>query len=159
MDHPHRLDMSPILVGLLGILTGAIRIAICHCIVVRCNTRDTQTPTTNDVSGRENETAVNSSTAEHSAIQVIVQSNKYLRECRDDLCAICLGEFKEGEVVRVLCECAHVFHLMCVDKWLENHRSCPLCRASAIPPPLRNADLSPAAEMNRAPPDFGGSLV
>ncbi|KAL8480554.1 hypothetical protein ACS0TY_026648 [Phlomoides rotata] len=69
---------------------------------------------------------------EHSRVQVIVHS-RYSKECKEDLCAVCLGEFKIGERVRVLTECAHVFHVSCINKWLENHSNCPLCRASTIP--------------------------
>ncbi|XP_061376641.1 RING-H2 finger protein ATL66-like [Gastrolobium bilobum] len=45
-------------------------------------------------------------------------------------CCICLGEFRDGEKVKVLPACNHCFHCECVDKWLTHHSSCPLCRAS-----------------------------
>ncbi|KAF3454801.1 hypothetical protein FNV43_RR05249 [Rhamnella rubrinervis] len=43
-------------------------------------------------------------------------------------CPICLGEFGEGEKVRILPKCGHGFHVKCIDTWLECHSSCPLCR-------------------------------
>lgn len=43
-------------------------------------------------------------------------------------CPICLGEFAEGEKVRVLPKCNHGFHVKCIDKWLLSQSSCPLCR-------------------------------
>lgn len=43
-------------------------------------------------------------------------------------CAICLGEYGEGEEIRVLGECGHGFHVGCIDKWLSSHSSCPSCR-------------------------------
>lgn len=46
-------------------------------------------------------------------------------------CAVCLSEFEEGDRVRMLPACLHVFHLGCVDAWLQGNASCPLCRASA----------------------------
>ncbi|XP_058753102.1 RING-H2 finger protein ATL74-like [Vicia villosa] len=47
-------------------------------------------------------------------------------------CPICLGEFVDGEKVRVLPKCNHGFHVRCIDKWLLSHSSCPTCRQSLI---------------------------
>lgn len=56
-------------------------------------------------------------------------------------CAICLGEFAEGERIRVLPPCGHGFHVACIDTWLGAHPSCPSCRSvpviSAPAPPSR----------------------
>ncbi|XBJ11087.1 hypothetical protein VPH35_015842 [Triticum aestivum] len=49
-------------------------------------------------------------------------------EVIDDVCAICLCEFVDGEKVRVLPQCGHGFHVRCVDAWLVSHSSCPTCR-------------------------------
>ncbi|KAF5729228.1 hypothetical protein HS088_TW21G01387 [Tripterygium wilfordii] len=43
-------------------------------------------------------------------------------------CAICLTEFSEGDQIRVLPKCNHRFHVVCIDKWLFSHSSCPTCR-------------------------------
>lgn len=43
-------------------------------------------------------------------------------------CPICLGDFVEGESLRVLPECKHDFHVKCIDTWLASHSSCPTCR-------------------------------
>ncbi|XP_059669273.1 RING-H2 finger protein ATL66-like [Cornus florida] len=45
-------------------------------------------------------------------------------------CSICLGVFQDEEMVKVLPECHHTYHCVCVDKWLTTQSSCPLCRAS-----------------------------
>ncbi|KAJ0695120.1 putative transcription factor C2H2 family [Helianthus annuus] len=51
-------------------------------------------------------------------------------------CPICLGEFMEGEKVRVLPQCNHGFHVRCIDVWLASHSSCPTCRRSLAEPPV-----------------------
>lgn len=43
-------------------------------------------------------------------------------------CAICLGEFVDGDELRVLPHCSHTFHVLCIDTWLGSHSSCPSCR-------------------------------
>lgn len=48
-------------------------------------------------------------------------------------CSICLGDFVDGEKVRVLPICNHEFHVKCVDRWLKEHTSCPNCRRSLVP--------------------------
>lgn len=44
-------------------------------------------------------------------------------------CSICLGAFEDGEKVKVLPQCGHCYHCLCVDQWLVNRSVCPLCRA------------------------------
>ncbi|XP_028756989.1 putative RING-H2 finger protein ATL53 [Neltuma alba] len=43
-------------------------------------------------------------------------------------CAICLGEFEEGEWLKHLPNCTHAFHVSCIDFWLQSRSNCPLCR-------------------------------
>ncbi|CAA6664364.1 unnamed protein product [Spirodela intermedia] len=50
-------------------------------------------------------------------------------------CAVCLGEFQEGEMLRLLPKCSHAFHIPCIDTWLRSHVNCPLCRAPIVAPP------------------------
>ncbi|XP_031498346.1 RING-H2 finger protein ATL66 [Nymphaea colorata] len=50
--------------------------------------------------------------------------------CEDPQCAICLSVFREDQKVKVLPGCDHSFHPDCIDKWLSEQPSCPLCRSS-----------------------------
>lgn len=64
-------------------------------------------------------------------------------------CPICLGEFVDGEKVRVLPKCNHGFHVRCIDTWLGSHSSCPNCRHSLI-------DTVKGAAPPQQPPQGGG---
>ncbi|THU45995.1 hypothetical protein C4D60_Mb09t00260 [Musa balbisiana] len=57
-----------------------------------------------------------------------------LRGARDGLeCAVCLSRFGDADVLRLLPRCKHAFHVDCVDRWLEAHSTCPLCRCKVDP--------------------------
>ncbi|CAH8329484.1 unnamed protein product [Eruca vesicaria subsp. sativa] len=47
-------------------------------------------------------------------------------------CSVCLSEFEEDEMLRLLPKCRHAFHLSCIDTWLRSHTNCPLCRAPIV---------------------------
>ncbi|KAG4992645.1 hypothetical protein AAZX31_09G232200 [Glycine max] len=51
-------------------------------------------------------------------------------------CSICLCEYKDSEMLRMMPECRHYFHLCCLDSWLKLNGSCPVCRNSPLPTPL-----------------------
>ncbi|XP_073029140.1 RING-H2 finger protein ATL67-like [Primulina eburnea] len=54
----------------------------------------------------------------------------------ENVCSICLCEYREAEMLRMLPDCRHCFHVMCVDAWLKLNASCPVCRNSPLPTPL-----------------------
>ncbi|XP_007895841.1 RING finger protein 150a isoform X1 [Callorhinchus milii] len=71
-----------------------------------------------------------------------------------DNCAVCIEGYKPNDVVRIL-PCRHLFHKTCVDPWLLDHRTCPMCKmnilkALGIPP---NADCA-----DDVTTDFEGSI-
>ncbi|KAJ4785429.1 RING/U-box superfamily protein [Rhynchospora pubera] len=43
-------------------------------------------------------------------------------------CSVCLQDFQVKQTVRILPSCQHTFHMACIDSWLIQHGSCPLCR-------------------------------
>ncbi|CAO2190249.1 unnamed protein product [Urochloa humidicola] len=47
-------------------------------------------------------------------------------------CAVCLGDFGDGERLRLLPPCRHAFHIDCIDAWLHATATCPLCRAAVV---------------------------
>jgi hypothetical protein len=44
----------------------------------------------------------------------------------DTSCVICCDMFVDGQQLRCL-PCFHSFHRYCIDKWLYNKRTCPIC--------------------------------
>ncbi|XP_021297590.1 RING-H2 finger protein ATL18 [Herrania umbratica] len=48
----------------------------------------------------------------------------------EEVCSICLVEFEKEDVVSQLHKCRHVFHMNCIEKWLDHDQfTCPLCRS------------------------------
>ncbi|XP_076127727.1 uncharacterized protein LOC143108971 [Alosa pseudoharengus] len=43
-------------------------------------------------------------------------------------CQICFCEYTEGEQLRML-PCLHDYHVKCIDRWLKENVTCPICRA------------------------------
>jgi len=47
-------------------------------------------------------------------------------------CAICLEEIQIGDWYKKLPSCKHCFHAPCIDQWLSNRETCPVCRKEVI---------------------------
>ncbi|XP_076877630.1 uncharacterized protein LOC143526827 [Brachyhypopomus gauderio] len=43
-------------------------------------------------------------------------------------CQICFCSYKEREKLRIL-PCLHDYHVKCIDRWLKENATCPICRA------------------------------
>lgn len=63
-----------------------------------------------------------------------IPTMKFNREAfgsmEDAQCSICLGEYQEKEILRIMPKCGHSFHLSCIDIWLRKQSTCPVCRLS-----------------------------
>lgn len=70
-------------------------------------------------------------------------------------CSVCLNEFQEDEKLRIIPNCCHVFHIDCIDIWLQGNANCPLCRTSVscdasfpldlISAPSSSPEISPSS--------------
>lgn len=81
----------------------------------------------------------------------IIENNKYFKNCNEinnilgnaikikkndsiikENCLICMENYKISELKRELPICKHYFHKKCIDKWIKNKASCPICRDELI---------------------------
>ena len=62
------------------------------------------------------------------------KKNKNLKEklINDDIeiCSICLEKLKDNKCVILSCE--HIYHKVCIKKWLKKNNTCPNCRINII---------------------------
>ncbi|GKV10699.1 hypothetical protein SLEP1_g22028 [Rubroshorea leprosula] len=54
----------------------------------------------------------------------------YERTVNSTECAICLEEFSGDDECRVLPICKHIYHMGCIDRWLMDELTCPICRTN-----------------------------
>ncbi|XP_057819250.2 RING-H2 finger protein ATL64-like [Cryptomeria japonica] len=71
----------------------------------------------------------------------LVKRLKSQANCSD--CAVCLRDFAEDEMLRLLPKCSHAFHPECIDGWLFTHTTCPVCRTSLM---LSDQDIPTATD-------------
>jgi E3 ubiquitin-protein ligase ATL6/9/15/31/42/55 len=64
---------------------------------------------------------------EHTTIEYMEESSSDNFEC-----SICQETVSTG-VYRKLNICSHRFHIQCIDNWLDNHSTCPVCRQELLP--------------------------
>lgn len=56
--------------------------------------------------------------------------DEYFSSAENGQCSICLAEYRTEDVLRILPYCGHYFHINCIDIWLLQHCTCPVCRIS-----------------------------
>ncbi|NXB72328.1 RN128 ligase, partial [Donacobius atricapilla] len=71
-----------------------------------------------------------------------------------DSCVVCFEQYKPNDVMRVL-TCNHVFHKTCIDPWLLEHGTCPLCKCDILKVLGVEMDVEPQSEPVQAPGSSG----
>jgi E3 ubiquitin-protein ligase ATL10/75/76/77/78 len=120
-------NMVIILAALLCALICALGLNTIARCAMRCN-RGFSEETPEQTTARMNKTGLKK--CELSQIPVTVYHTGENIPATE--CPICLGEFENGDRVRMLPKCNHEFHVMCIDTWLVSHSSCPNCRNSLV---------------------------
>ncbi|KAK9061331.1 hypothetical protein SSX86_018511 [Deinandra increscens subsp. villosa] len=57
-------------------------------------------------------------------------SDPFFSQAKDSQCIVCLSEYHADDTLRILPSCEHFFHSTCIDIWLQQHYTCPVCRVS-----------------------------
>ncbi|KAF6201457.1 hypothetical protein GE061_003848 [Apolygus lucorum] len=75
------------------------------------------------------------SEADEKALKAIptktIKANDKLVKDETECCAICIDPYRQSEVVRTLV-CNHEFHKECIDPWLLENRTCPMCKKDIL---------------------------
>lgn len=58
-------------------------------------------------------------------------------------CTVCLGDYHKEDILRALPPCGHFFHASCIDIWLHQHSTCPVCRVSLRDLPEKKRFMQP----------------
>ncbi|XP_068268107.1 E3 ubiquitin-protein ligase RNF128 isoform X1 [Nyctibius grandis] len=76
-----------------------------------------------------------------------------------DSCAVCIEQYKPNEVMRIL-TCNHFFHKNCIDPWLLEHRTCPMCKCDIFKVlGIKKVDVEEGAESVQVTVSSGTSNV
>uniref|UniRef100_A0A7C9CNY1 RING-type E3 ubiquitin transferase n=1 Tax=Opuntia streptacantha TaxID=393608 RepID=A0A7C9CNY1_OPUST len=77
-------------------------------------------PGSEDLSSKEASPSSSTSEVKHDA-----GNGKILED--DMTCTVCLEHVKRGDLLRTL-PCLHQFHVNCIDPWLRQQGTCPVCK-------------------------------
>jgi hypothetical protein len=59
--------------------------------------------------------------------QLMTENDAKIALQRKDYCAVCLEPYAAGDEVKTL-QCLHRYHNKCIDVWLAEKASCPVCK-------------------------------
>ncbi|XP_062220911.1 RING-H2 finger protein ATL1-like [Phragmites australis] len=145
--HPPITSFPILVLTVLGILTTSVLLLTYYVLVIRCCLNWHGSSDVANLIARRGRrrggsnlpvsgTPAEARGLEESAIQALptFRYRKAIKNAADSAptseCAVCLSEFEEEERVRMLPSCLHVFHVDCIDTWLQGNANCPLCRTA-----------------------------
>lgn len=70
-------------------------------------------------------------------------ADEFFSPAEDAQCTVCLVEYQAEDILRILPYCGHFFHVTCIDIWLQQHSTCPVCRISLWEFPERKCLMQP----------------
>jgi len=71
----------------------------------------------------------------------IVRMKKIMGNSIDDRCPICLDNMHQAVYMREIKECKHTFCGECIEEWLVENKTCPLCKLELSEPNVTNEEI------------------
>jgi hypothetical protein len=103
--------------------TAFIIVLLIKDIVYRVRTRDMGTININGLTSEEISTLPREKYCKEAK-----KAEEKSDETNNEVCAICLSDFEQNEILIKLTECHHRFHENCLTTWIMKNVFCPYCR-------------------------------
>ncbi|CAI9097891.1 OLC1v1034407C1 [Oldenlandia corymbosa var. corymbosa] len=149
---------TPLLISMIGILSTSIALVVYHFVLVKFCWRRQQAraaaaaEVAQAAAAAPPEFPVTATGVDQKLLETIpIIAYSIDEQCQGTFlfrkdqteCVICLGELEHGEMVRLLPNCNHAFHVPCIDEWFVGHISCPICRSPivSVDPPVADHDV------------------
>ncbi|KAL1261272.1 hypothetical protein QQF64_006537 [Cirrhinus molitorella] len=78
-------------------------------------------------------------------------------ESEEVSCVVCTDSFKLNERVTVL-PCRHLYHKKCIEPWLLEHPTCPMCKFHILKGKIEEESNEPPSSSSSSPPPSGGNF-
>ena len=90
----------------------------------------------------------NTTSSSLTSLRTIIENTEIINSDSLDLstidnCSICQNTIEPNTILRKINNCSHYFHINCIDNWLKDHTTCPICRQ-----PINNANANTNANTN-----------
>ncbi|KAM7279352.1 hypothetical protein ACFE04_006486 [Oxalis oulophora] len=133
-DSSTTTDFSPLIIAVIGILISALVLVSYYTIITNYCKRRNHPPDHHQFNNNNNNNTESDSAGLDESVIKSIKVIKFKRTGDDDDgfedCSVCLSEFEQGEDLRLLPKCRHVFHVHCIDLWFKGNSTCPVCRAN-----------------------------
>lgn len=61
-----------------------------------------------------------------------LKSFEYIDQSQaSDICSVCYSDYTFGDELVIL-KCNHMFHKLCISKWLDQNGRCPICKSTQV---------------------------
>ncbi|XP_038903902.1 RING-H2 finger protein ATL22-like [Benincasa hispida] len=130
-------NVVAIAVGVVAATICFLVLLCCFCIKMNCQSR-TQSSSHWTIFSRRTVTMGLDGPTIASYPKIVLGESLRLPKPNNNICPICLAQYRPKEIVKTIPNCQHCFHECCIDEWLRLNASCPVCRKSPIESPPSN---------------------